>query len=150
MSDDLRVVVGTYLDGLPATIRSGLINSIAVFYSGRQPLSVTQAETVVADALKSEDMVTAPRAVLFLCASIDHVLTRASTHAEVSSQILKRAAEDTGSKGLATEVLAEPLKEKHFQQAREDWNRLRENQLSAQKIVDYEYILLKRLLSSLR
>jgi hypothetical protein len=150
MSDDPRIVVRTFLDGLPNTIKSGLLSSVAGFYSGRPLLDAVQANSVIAEALQSEDALASPRALAFLCASIDHVLIRPSTHAEIGETFLERAAKDTGDKGLESAVLGEPLRERHFQQVHADWAALRANQLSAQKIVDFQYNLLKTLLSSLK
>lgn len=150
MSDDPRIVVRTFLDGLPTTIKNGLLSSVAGFYSGRPRLDTVQANSVIAEALQSEDVLISPRALVFLCASIDHVLTRTSTHTEIGVKLLKRAAENTGSKNLESAVLGEPLRAKHFRQIHADWARLKVDQLSTQRIVNHEYNLLKTLLSSLK
>jgi hypothetical protein len=150
MADDVQATISSFINGLPATIKPGLVATIAGFYSGRPSLDTAQAESIIAEALQSQDVLAAPRALAFLCAAVDHVLVRDSAHRELGINVLKRAAQDTGNKNLESAVLGEPLRGKHLEQARADWNLLRSDQLSVQRIVDYEYNLLRKTLSALR
>ena len=150
MADDPRVLLQDFLDKLPASIKDGLTSSIAIFYSGShgQNITMEQSKLIIKNALQDEeDIFSVPRKLSFLCASIDHVLTRSSVAGE---NILKRAAEKTDNKQLRAAVLSEPLREKHSQHVRAEWAKLRSSRLSAQKIVDFEYILLRKLLLSLK
>jgi hypothetical protein len=149
MSNDPRIVIRAFLDKLPATIKDGLLSSVASFFSGRPLLDIVQANSVIAEALQLEDVLASSRALAFLCASIDHVLTRTSTHSEIGKKVLKYVAEGMGDKDLESAVLGVPLRARHFQQAQADWATLRSDQLSAQRLVDHEYSLLTKLLSSL-
>ena len=102
MNDDPRILVRVFLDNLPATIKSGVVSSIASIYSGQHSvvLNVPQAEIIIAEALKLEHPLAASRAIVFLCATIDHVLTRGLTHSEKGSSLLQKIAQASGDKKL--------------------------------------------------
>ena len=146
--DDPGAAVSGFLDGLLITIKPGLLNSIAVFYSGVSSLDGARTQAIIAEALAPKDVLSAPRALVLLCATIDHVLARALVVAPASDAILTQAAEDTGSLGLAAAALGIPLERKHLGQTQIAWASLRANQLSAQKLAVYECKFLMKLVQS--
>ncbi|RYG87849.1 MAG: hypothetical protein EON59_06235 [Alphaproteobacteria bacterium] len=125
--------ITAFVDGLPHTIRDNVWAIILIYLGGE----ITSKTDVTADARKAlnSERHERVRVAVVAAAALDFHLSRPRIE---NTNWLVEVAEREGAEDLMRMGLQEPLKDRHFDKALDDWSELRGGPLSLEGLHRYQ------------
>ena len=143
MTPNERII--EFLENLPNTIRDNIYMQIVLFFSKDKLLPPRTDFASVSNSIIIPDD-TSLFANLYAAVTVSGILDFIfSRKTDKSALMIEKIAEEIGSIHLKKIALGIPFQERHFDQARSSWMRLRESHLSLEALHEFRATLLASL-----
>jgi hypothetical protein len=143
-TQDIAKAILHFIESLPATIRTEILLFIMLYALDRDTMETEIFLPTIRDELTKTGGTKRMSVTLRTVAALDHILLRSVQKTRTAKIAIEQNAAKLSSEIVARFSARQPLSQKHLDRALRDWTKLRATLITAQNLVDYEDVLLRK------